>query len=352
MANKGLKIVKRNNLDYLVVDVSALAHRSYHGNRLSTSDGRHSGHIYGSVKSLSAVVRDFEPRRVVFAYDRGGAQWRRELLDKYPVDGKAVNVEKREGYKRNRDSGQDDGPVSGAHDAVREVEDLLKCFPGLHLEIEGFEADDAIAAFTLSQREHQNKTVAIYSGDRDMFQLVSDEHGAYVLCFRRSKGKSETVKITESEVMSEFGCTVAALPYVRALSGDSSDNIQGVVGASRVGKNKGIQQLVDLCLSGKSNYFDRKVKKRKDVIIPEEIPEWLRTPLLEQRKRLLANFRVMSLQYAASRLLKKSGGALPGEVVKSSSKLLARADEILADFECSSLTGTVLRGIVAGFERE
>jgi hypothetical protein len=328
MAKASIKTTSRSLLSCLVVDVANLAHRNYHAMRhLTTTDGRASGHVYGSMKALHSLVRDYQPASVAFAYEGGGVSWRRKLLDKFPLNGKTV--EEGEGYKRNRESGQDDAPVV---DFVADVDRLFSCLPGYHLRVQGFEADDVIAAFVLAQQDGAGD-VAILSGDRDLWQLVDDKAGVYCLYPKRENNRSVLTMMREADVVRECGVPPVDIPKMKATLGDASDNVIGVLKASRQGKSKGCQALA---LDADGNYFDRKTA-RDSVTFPEAVPEWLALRLLKQRKRLLANYKVCSLPYAVRRLRKRYNDALPVASNVRDKDGLKQFRAILSEFECRAL---------------
>ena len=82
--NPGLYDIFSRPIELLVIDASFLAHKHAHalGSKLMTSDGRLSGHIYGSFKQIRFLLSSLRPSRVAVAYDRG-YEWRRALVPSY-----------------------------------------------------------------------------------------------------------------------------------------------------------------------------------------------------------------------------------------------------------------------------
>lgn len=317
---------------YVVVDVSSIAHRAYHARRnLTTSDGRISGHVYGFLRDLHSVLKDHGPSTVVFCYDRDGADWRREILDKYPLT--ESNRSSPEGYKRNRLSPDE------KYNPCEDVERLAFNLPGYHMYHPGFEADDMVAAFVFGSRKETGRTggIGILSGDKDLWQLISDEEDVFCLFPKREKNRSKgIVKITEEDVISEFGVAPRVIPKVKALLGDSSDNIVGVLNASRPGK----ADACKIVARDVPAYF--KKGKFSEVEFPDTVPEWLTTRLREQRKRLRANYKVTNLEYAVRRLLRTrtiddDGKRLPMRACRGTKQDMKGALDVLAEFECKQL---------------
>ena len=322
-----------NDVEYLVVDVSHLAFRHAHAmERMTTQDGRRSGHVYGCFKHLRALVTAYAPKHVVFVYDRG-APWRKQLVPDYkatrriggaahvpgpPDDGLYVIPE---GQPSNWTPGPD-------------VERLFRALPGHHLALEDFEADDMVAWFVeqsplegapagLEPRKH---AIAIYSGDRDLWQLVNDESrvGA-VISKKLGKGKSFNAWVCEPQVEETFGCRPMYLARIKALLGDDSDNIRGLDGGSRPGKKEALRTFATCSVA--SDYFDAS-KPCPDLTVA---PDWLRDSLKTQRDRMLANVQVTDLKQAVARI----GSHSPIETVREGKS--APALGVLVEYECDSL---------------
>jgi DNA polymerase-1 len=107
---------------------------------------------------------------------------------------------------------------------AREVfaEFKIKCF-----ELPGFEADDLIATLATRLHNEQDLQVTILSGDRDLLQLVHDDH-IVVELFKNGGG--ETTHMNESAVIEKYGLKPAQIVDLKGLVGDPSDNIPGVHG--------------------------------------------------------------------------------------------------------------------------
>jgi DNA polymerase-1 len=104
--------------------------------------------------------------------------------------------------------------------------------------VEGFEADDVIATLT-TQATAQGFHVSIVTGDRDAFQLVSDD----VTVLYPTKGVSELTYFTPEKVEEKYGLTPAQYPDFAALRGDPSDNLPGIPGVGEKTATKWIHQF-------------------------------------------------------------------------------------------------------------
>ncbi|MEM7680278.1 MAG: DNA polymerase I, partial [Pseudomonadota bacterium] len=156
---------------------------------------------YGFVNMLLKLLRDYDAPYLAVIFDAARENFRNNI---YPE------------YKANRDETPEDlGPQFPL------VKEATEAFDIPAIELEGYEADDLIAAYTRLARE-QGKEVVIVSSDKDLMQLVGDG----VRMFDPMKKKY----IGPDEVMEKFGVTPDKVVPVQALAGDSTDNIPGVPG--------------------------------------------------------------------------------------------------------------------------
>lgn len=194
----------------LIVDFYALLHRSRNAllkatGGLSTSDGRPTTGAYGFVNNLLSTIEKIKPSHVVVCYD-AGSNWRKEVSSE---------------YKANR-TGPEDGD-SFRQEALDALDDLLPALGIPVIGVKGYEADDAI--YTLSRNATDFDDIVIFTCDQDLLQCVSEK--TRVLLFNSAK------KITSmglDEVRESWGVNPPHVALIKALSGDSSDNIKGVRG--------------------------------------------------------------------------------------------------------------------------
>lgn len=300
---------KYHDVDTLVLDVSYLAHRHAHalGKRFFTSEGEMNGHVYGAFKNVKSLLGHVRPRQLAFCYDRGYT-WRSELVPSYKAT--------RRGALESNDSWH----------PTPDVERLFRCFPGLHLASEDLEADDMAAWLALN---HESEgAVAIYSADRDLWQLVSDN--SEITCVYPKKPgprqKSQNFWVREATVREDFGVTPNGLAKLKALMGDTSDNIKGVVGGKRPGKKDALRKLADD--PEFESYFDL-----NEAIPKANAPDFLIPVLEEERERIVSNYRITNLRNAVDRVSESP-------VVKAEGNL-GEALGVLVEFECESLLAQV-----------
>ncbi len=138
----------------LLIDGHSQAYRAYFGMKtpLSTRYGEPTAAVYGFVRKLFSVLREYKPEYVAVAFDTGDTWRHAEFPD----------------YKATRDSMPDDMRTQ----MVR-IEEVLRAFNIPIITYPNFEADDILG--TLSRQAAEDEfDVLVMTGDRDMFQLVSD----------------------------------------------------------------------------------------------------------------------------------------------------------------------------------
>ncbi|MFZ9607604.1 MAG: DNA polymerase I, partial [Vulcanococcus sp.] len=202
----------------LLVDGHSLAFRSFYAfskggeGGLSTKEGIPTSVTYGFLKALLDNCKGLTPQGVVIAFDTAEPTFRHEAD---------------EAYKAHRDVAPEHffQDLANLQQILEQALDIPLCMAP------GYEADDVLG--TLANRAaNQGWRVRILSGDRDLFQLVDDQRDIAVLYmgggpYAKSSGPLE---IRRDGVISKLGVTPEEVVDLKALTGDSSDNIPGVKG--------------------------------------------------------------------------------------------------------------------------
>lgn len=190
----------------MIIDGSSLLYRAFFAlPPLSNALGVPTNAVYGFLTMLVKLYNDLHPDYVAVAFDKGKETFRTELY----AD-----------YKGNRPNAPDDlRPQFGL---IREV---LEALGITVIEEEGYEGDDIIGSLS---KKLGNKDTAVYiiTGDRDSLQLV-DEHSTVYLT---KKGISDMLEVRPDNMADEYGYGPDMVIDMKALMGDSSDNIPGVPG--------------------------------------------------------------------------------------------------------------------------
>ncbi len=202
----------------LLVDGHSLAFRSFYAfskggeGGLSTKDGIPTSVTYGFLKALLDNCKGLKPASVTIAFDTAEPTFRHKADPN---------------YKAHRDV----APEVFFQD-LEQLQEILRTQLQLPLyQAPGFEADDVLG--TLANRAaSEGWSVRILSGDRDLFQLVDDSRNIAVLYmgggpYAKSSGPT---LIDEAGVLAKLGVVPAKVIDLKALTGDSSDNIPGVKG--------------------------------------------------------------------------------------------------------------------------
>lgn len=187
----------------LCVDGNSLLNRAFYGVKpLTTRDGKNTNATFGFIKMLNNHIDSVKPDYAAIAFDLKKPTFRHEKYDFYKATRKGMPSE-----------------LAEQLDDSKKAAELL----GLHiLTKEGFEADDILG--TLSEYGKQGIHVYLLTGDRDSYQLVNENVTVLYLSTK------ETLNIDENAVMEKYGVKPVSLIEVKALMGDTSDNIPGVKG--------------------------------------------------------------------------------------------------------------------------
>ncbi|MCL2735260.1 MAG: DNA polymerase I [Propionibacteriaceae bacterium] len=210
----------------LLVDGHSLAYRAFYGypaENFMTSTGQHTNAVYGFMTLLCAVVRAEQPTHIGVAFDRSRITFRTKEYDAYKATRSATPDE----FK-----GQ-----------VELIKDLLDAMNVARVDLDDFEADDIIATWVTQARD-ADLDVLISTGDRDSFQLVTEE--VTVLY----PGRNEVQRMTPGAIQEKYGVPPQRYPELAALVGETSDNLPGVPGvgpktaAKWINEYDGLENLI------------------------------------------------------------------------------------------------------------
>ena len=193
----------------LLFDGNALIHRAYHAMPPLTikKTGENVGAVYGFMSMFIKTVMTYLPEYVAFTFDKKGPTFRKEI---YPE------------YKANRPKAADD-LVS----QIIRVRELVESSGMAFYEADGFEADDVIGTIVDRANKQQIRTL-IVTGDADAMQLVGEN--TVVLYPAKGNSFAELKEYGSQEVKDKYGVSPNHIADLKAMSGDSSDNIPGIVG--------------------------------------------------------------------------------------------------------------------------
>ena len=239
----------------VLIDGNSIMNRAFYGimgsKALTTKDGKYTNAIYGFLAILFKLLEEEKPGYIGVTFDLKAPTARHKMY---------------EGYKANRK-----GMPTELAEQMPIIKDVLRAMNIDIIEKEGYEGDDVIG--TLSRYgEQKGLEVVILSGDRDTFQLATDN--VRINIPRTKGGKTETEIFNREKVKEVYGIEPKQLIEVKGLQGDASDNIPGVPGIgektalSLVQKYETIDNLYKKLESGEADVKGKqkeKLEQNKDL---------------------------------------------------------------------------------------
>lgn len=230
----------------LIIDGSSLLYRAFYAiPSLTDSQGRPTNAVYGFLNMLLKLYEQLDPHYVAVAFDKDKHTFRNDLYD---------------GYKATRKPAPDD--LRPQFSLIREV---LECL-GIHvLELEGYEGDDIIGTVA-RQMEAKDFHIDIVTGDRDALQLVDEN----VTVHLTKKGITNMLAVTPDVMTVEYGYMPSQVVDMKALMGDTADNIPGVPGvgektaAKLIAQFQHVEALYDRIDEVKGKKLQEKLADNKD----------------------------------------------------------------------------------------
>ncbi|SDZ54316.1 DNA polymerase I [Evansella caseinilytica] len=202
----------------VLVDGNSIAYRAFFALPLLNNEkGVYTNAIYGFTTMLLKILEEEKPTHLLVAFDAGKTTFRHNTYKAY--------------------KGKREKTPSELAEQLPVMRDLLEAFHISYYEVENYEADDIIG--TLSKKAAADDWhVKIYSGDKDLLQLVSEN--IHVSLTR--KGITNVETFDTAKVDEKYGITPLQIIDMKGLMGDPSDNIPGVPG---VGEKTALKLLKD-----------------------------------------------------------------------------------------------------------
>lgn len=197
----------------VLIDGHSILNRAFYGvPDFTNSEGTHTNAIFGFLNILFKIIDEENPKYLCVAFDVHQPTFRHEMYKEYKGTRKPMLPELKQ--------------------QVPLMKEMLKALNIKTTELAGFEADDILG--TLSKAgEEQGLEVSVISGDRDLLQLAT-EH-VKIRIPKTKKGKTEIEDYNVTQVLEKYSVTPKEFIDVKALMGDSSDNIPGVPGIGEKG---------------------------------------------------------------------------------------------------------------------
>jgi len=192
----------------MVIDGNSLINRAFYGIRmLTTKDGQPTNAVYGFVNILLKLLDEEKPDALCVTFDRKAPTFRHLAY---------------EGYKAQRKGMPDELAAQ-----LPVLKDVLAAMNIPRYELDGWEADDLIGTIAARDTAAGWETV-IVTGDKDSLQLVTDSTRVKLVSTRM--GQTTTKEMTPETFREAYGFDPVHIVDLKALMGDTSDNIPGVKG--------------------------------------------------------------------------------------------------------------------------
>ena len=196
----------KNNV--LLVDGNNLLIRSYYanaytGNLMMNSKGIPTNGLYGFINMMNKIINEEKPSYIMVAFDKGH-NFRQNMYDNYK-----------------------DGRIETPQDLKVQfpiAKELCTLLGIKYIEIDNYEADDIIGTFARMVDEDDKNDATIISSDKDLLQLISKEVDVKLL------KQKDYIRMNEKTFFDTYGIKPPRMVDLKALMGDTSDNIPGVKG--------------------------------------------------------------------------------------------------------------------------
>ena len=190
----------------VLIDGHSILNRAFYGlPDLTNSEGLHTNAVYGFLNIMFRILEEEKPNYLAVAFDVHAKTFRHQMYEAYKGTRKPMPEELRE--------------------QVPLMKEVLRAMKVQILEKEGFEADDVLG--TLARKaEHAGIEVALVSGDRDLLQIASDH--VKIRIPKTKIGRTEIEDYYAADVKEKLQVTPSQFIELKALMGDTADNIPGV----------------------------------------------------------------------------------------------------------------------------
>lgn len=217
----------------LAVDGNSIINRAYYGIRpLSAPDGTPTNAVYGFMNIIHKHLEEIKPDYFVVAFDVHAPTFRHKFYTDYKAGRKPTPPDLLAQFEP--------------------VKDCLKALGAVCIEKSGYEADDILGTYS-AIAEDNGVEAYIVTGDRDSLQLISDNTTVLLAT------TGESVKYDRNVFFDKYGIYPERFVDMKALMGDSSDNIPGVAGIGEKGAGKLIATYESI-----ENLYD-KIDEAKDI---------------------------------------------------------------------------------------
>lgn len=235
----------------VLIDGHSILHRAFYGvPDLSNAEGLHTNAVYGFLNIMFKILDEEKPEYLTVAFDVHAPTFRHEIYKEYKGTRKPMPEELRE--------------------QVPVMKEVLKAMGIKTVEKPGLEADDILG--TLATRaEKEGMEVSLISGDRDLLQIASSH--IKIRIPKTKGGKTEIEDYYASDVENRYQVNPKQFIDLKALMGDTADNIPGV---PKVGEKTATELMVRFgSLDGIYEHIEEVTKKsiRESLLANKELAD-------------------------------------------------------------------------------
>lgn len=203
----------------VLIDGNSIINRAFFGvPDLTNSEGLHTNAIYGFINIMNSILDEEKPEYLAVAFDVHAPTFRHKMYEAYKGTRKGMPDELRE--------------------QVPVLKELLRAMGIVIFEKAGFEADDILGTIA-KKSEKDGLLVSLVSGDRDLLQIATDN--IKIRIPKTKMGKTEIENYNTNDVIERYQVPPLGIIELKALMGDSSDNIPGV---PKIGEKTATQLVV------------------------------------------------------------------------------------------------------------
>ncbi len=237
-----------------IIDGNSYLHRAYHAiPPLTTSKGEQVNAVYGLIKMLLKIKKDYTPDYLLVCFDHKAPTFRHIEFKEYKAQRKETD-----------DSLKSQFPIA---------KESVKALNIQSIELEGFEADDLIATYSKIATDNGIETV-IVTGDKDCLQLVNEKVSVL--------NEPKNIIFKREEVKEKYGVYPENIIDLLALCGDASDNVPGVYGIGEKTAEKLINEYGSV---------DNILEKL------DTLPEKIKEKIIKSRENLIQSRYLVTLRY-------------------------------------------------------
>ena len=251
---------------FIIIDASAVLHRAWHAlPQLKNSNGQTINAVYGFTSLLLRILYKDKPNYLAVAFDTKAPTFRHKKYKEYKANRIAQPPEF---YKQ-----------------IPLAKSILDSFDIKSFSQNGLEADDLIGALNSTKKEINNLNARIITGDLDLLQLVNNRTEVYFL----QQGLSQNKIYNPSEVFKRFGVSPKQIIDLKALVGDPSDNISGLMKVGPKTASQLIQKFGNI--EGIYKYLEKPSSRQSKNLIKESLAE----NLIKNKGKVILNKTLVTI---------------------------------------------------------